>query len=48
MEYRYKVKGYTISGCGYRWRVWLGAKFIGEFCDTAIGIRTSILCGKIR
>ena len=48
MEYRYEVKGYTVSGCGYRWKVWFGTRFVGEFCDTSIGIRTSILCGKIR
>lgn len=48
MEYTYEVKGYTVIGRGYRWRVWFGVRFVGEFCDTSIGIRTSILCGKIR
>ena len=48
MEYKYEVKGYTVSGRGYRWKVWYGVRFVGEFCDTSIGIRTSILCGKIR
>ena len=48
MEYRYEVKGYTVSGCGYRWKVWFGVRFVGEFYNTSIGIRTSILCGKIR
>ena len=48
MEYTYEVKGYTVVGCGYRWRVWFGTRFVGEFCDTLIGIRTSILFGEIR
>ena len=48
MEYTYEVKGYTVTGCGYRWRICFGERFVGEFFDTSIGIRTSILCGKIR
>ena len=48
MEYSYEVKGYIVSGRGYHWKVWFGTRFIGEFCDTSIGIRTSILCDKIR